>query len=160
MLSMLIQVTLSMLSNELGVFVTVRAYPAATAGPASRRRWAGLFFIALGVAMIIVDATIVNVAVPQIIKDLGITSSDAQWVQEVYTLVFAALLLVWGRLGDRYGLAAAVRHRGGRVRGGQRAGRVRPVRARTDRQPRAAGHRRRDDAAHLAVPAQRRIPGP
>jgi MFS family permease len=62
-----------------------------------------LFFIALGVAMIIVDATIVNVAVPQIIKDLGITSSDAQWVQEVYTLVFAALLLAWGRLADRYG---------------------------------------------------------
>jgi EmrB/QacA subfamily drug resistance transporter len=83
--------------------VTVQARPAAAAGPASRRRWAGLFFIALGVAMIIVDATIVNVAVPQIIKDLGITSSDAQWVQEVYTLVFAALLLVWGRLGDRYG---------------------------------------------------------
>jgi EmrB/QacA subfamily drug resistance transporter len=83
--------------------VTVRAYSAATAEPASRRRWAGLFFIALGVAMIIVDATIVNVAVPQIIKDLGITASDAQWVQEVYTLVFAALLLVWGRLGDRYG---------------------------------------------------------
>jgi len=83
--------------------VTVRAYPTATAGPASRRQWAGLFFIALGVAMIIVDATIVNVAVPQIIKDLGITSSDAQWVQEVYTLVFAALLLLWGRLGDRYG---------------------------------------------------------
>ena len=83
--------------------MTVRAYSAATAEPASRRRWAGLFFIALGVAMIIVDATIVNVAVPQIIKDLGITSSDAQWVQEVYTLVFAALLLVWGRLSDRYG---------------------------------------------------------
>jgi EmrB/QacA subfamily drug resistance transporter len=82
--------------------VTVRAYSAATAEPGSRR-WAGLFFIALGVAMIIVDATIVNVAVPQIIKDLGVTSSDAQWVQEVYTLVFAALLLVWGRLGDRYG---------------------------------------------------------
>ena len=69
----------------------------------SRRRWLGLFFIALGVAMIIVDATIVNVAVPQIIRDLGITSSDAQWVQEVYTLVFAALLLVRGRLADRYG---------------------------------------------------------
>jgi EmrB/QacA subfamily drug resistance transporter len=83
--------------------VTVRPYSAATAELSSRRRWAGLFFIALGVAMIIVDATIVNVAVPQIIKDLGITSSDAQWVQEVYTLVFAALLLVWGRLGDRYG---------------------------------------------------------
>src|SRR5690349_10605206 len=53
--------------------------------------------------MIIVDATIVNVAVPQTIKDLGITSSDAQWGQEVYTRVFAALLLVWGWLADRYG---------------------------------------------------------
>ena len=83
--------------------MTAQAAPVAAAGPESRRRWLGLFFIALGVAMIIVDATIVNVAVPQIIKDLGITSSDAQWVQEVYTLVFAALLLVWGRLADRYG---------------------------------------------------------
>jgi EmrB/QacA subfamily drug resistance transporter len=76
---------------------------APAAGGARSRRWLGLFFIALGVAMIIVDATIVNVAVPQIIRDLHITSSDAQWVQEVYTLVFAALLLVWGRLADRYG---------------------------------------------------------
>jgi EmrB/QacA subfamily drug resistance transporter len=76
---------------------------APAAGRAGSRRWLGLFFIALGVAMIIVDATIVNVAVPQIIRDLGITSSDAQWVQEVYTLVFASLLLVWGRLADRYG---------------------------------------------------------
>jgi EmrB/QacA subfamily drug resistance transporter len=83
--------------------VTAQADPPANAGSATRRRWLGLFFIALGVAMIIVDATIVNVAVPQIIRDLGITSSDAQWVQEIYTLVFAALLLVWGRLADRYG---------------------------------------------------------
>lgn len=68
-----------------------------------RRRWLGLFFVALGVAMIIVDATIVNVAVPSIIDDLGITSSQAQWVQESYTLVFAALLLMFGRLADRWG---------------------------------------------------------
>jgi len=69
----------------------------------ARRRWAGLIFISLGVAMIIVDSTIVNVAIPQIIKDLGITSTDAQWVQDVYTLVFAALLLVAGRVADRLG---------------------------------------------------------
>ncbi|MGO8887027.1 MAG: MFS transporter [Streptosporangiaceae bacterium] len=62
----------------------------------ARRRWAGLLIISLGVAMIIVDSTIVNVTIPQIIKDLGITSTDAQWVQDVYTLVFAALLLVAG----------------------------------------------------------------
>ncbi|MCZ7439807.1 MFS transporter [Micromonospora sp. WMMC241] len=68
-----------------------------------RGRWFGLLAISLGVAMIIVDATIVNVAVPQIIRDLDITSTDAQWVQEAYTLVFAALLLVAGRFADRSG---------------------------------------------------------
>ncbi len=69
----------------------------------SRRRWGGLFLLSLGVAMIIVDATIVNVAVPQIIRDLGISPTVAQWVQEAYTLVFAALLLTVGRLADRVG---------------------------------------------------------
>lgn len=68
-----------------------------------KTRWLGLFFISLGVSLIIVDATIVNVAVPSIIEDLGITSSQAQWIQETYTLVFAALLLVFGRLADVFG---------------------------------------------------------
>jgi len=69
----------------------------------AKKRWVGLFFIALGVSMIIVDATIVNVAVPTIIEDLKITSTQAQWIQETYTLVFASLLLVFGRLADRFG---------------------------------------------------------
>ncbi len=78
--------------------------PAAQPAPESgRRRWFGLVIISLGVSLIIVDSTIVNVAVPSIIGDLGITSSQAQWVQEVYTLVFAALLLVFGRLADQWG---------------------------------------------------------
>ena len=67
------------------------------------KRWVGLVFISLGVALIIVDSTIVNVAIPSIINDIGITSTQAQWVQEIYTLVFAALLLVGGRLADQYG---------------------------------------------------------
>jgi EmrB/QacA subfamily drug resistance transporter len=67
------------------------------------KRWVGLVFISLGVALIIVDSTIVNVAIPSIINDIGITSTQAQWVQEIYTLVFAALLLVGGRLADEYG---------------------------------------------------------
>ena len=77
--------------------------PEAAESAGDRRRWIGLFFVALGVAAIIVDATIVNVAVPSIIDDLGISSSDAQWVQEAYTLVFAAFLLMFGRLADRWG---------------------------------------------------------
>lgn len=67
------------------------------------KRWVGLFFISLGVSLIIVDSTIVNVAIPSIIDDIGITSTQAQWIQEIYILVFAALLLVGGRLADQYG---------------------------------------------------------
>jgi EmrB/QacA subfamily drug resistance transporter len=69
----------------------------------SARRWLGLVFISLGVALIIVDSTIVNVAVPSIVEDLGITSTQVQWVQEAYTLVFASLLLLFGSLADKFG---------------------------------------------------------
>ncbi len=69
----------------------------------SRTRWIGLVFISLAVSLIIVDSTIVNVAIPSIIDDLGLTSTQVQWVQESYTLVFAALLLVFGTLADKFG---------------------------------------------------------
>lgn len=69
----------------------------------SRRRWAGLVFISIAVSLIIVDSTIVNVAIPAIVDDLGISSTEVQWVQEAYTLVFAALLLVFGSIADRIG---------------------------------------------------------
>jgi len=68
-----------------------------------RTRWFGLAFLALGLAMIIVDATIVNVAIPSIITDLRIELTDAEWVNTVYSLVFAALLIAVGRLGDLIG---------------------------------------------------------
>lgn len=71
--------------------------------PTNSRRWIGLLFISLAVALVIVDSTIVNVAVPSIVRDLQITSTEIQWVQEAYTLVFAALLLVFGALADRFG---------------------------------------------------------
>ncbi len=60
-------------------------------------------FIALGVAMIIVDATIVNVALPTMISTLHLNSSDAEWLNSIYSLVFASLLITLGRLGDRLG---------------------------------------------------------
>jgi MFS family permease len=59
--------------------------------------------LSVGVAMIIVDATIVNVAIPSIIDDLGIELVDAEWINTIYSLVFAALLITLGRLGDLYG---------------------------------------------------------
>ncbi|WP_285115365.1 MFS transporter [Leifsonia sp. fls2-241-R2A-40a] len=69
----------------------------------ARKRWAGLVFISIAVALIIVDSTIVNVAIPSIVDELKIGSTGVQWVQESYTLVFAALLLVFGTLADRFG---------------------------------------------------------
>ncbi|MDN4486611.1 DHA2 family efflux MFS transporter permease subunit [Demequina sp. SYSU T00039] len=75
-----------------------------TPPPASgRRRWAALVFISVAVALIIVDSTIVNVAIPSIVDDLGIDSTEVQWVQEAYTLVFASLLLLFGAMADRFG---------------------------------------------------------
>jgi len=67
------------------------------------RRWCGLIAIALGVALIVVDTTIVNVIVPSVIKDLRVDSVQAQWIQESYAIVFAALLLLVGRLADLLG---------------------------------------------------------
>jgi EmrB/QacA subfamily drug resistance transporter len=66
-------------------------------------RWRGLVVISLAVAIIIADATVVNVAIPSIIRDLKITTTDAEWITSVYSLVFAALLITVGRLGDIFG---------------------------------------------------------
>jgi EmrB/QacA subfamily drug resistance transporter len=72
-------------------------------GVHNRRRWIAMPFIALGVAMIIVDATIVNVALPTIIRELHTTAATAEWVNSIYSLVFAALLITLGRVGDMLG---------------------------------------------------------
>lgn len=68
-----------------------------------RRRWVALAFLALGVAMIILDATVVNVAIPTMVKDLDLTTADAEWVTVAYSLTFASLLILSGRLADRFG---------------------------------------------------------
>jgi MFS family permease len=69
----------------------------------SGRRWLGLIAIALGVALIVVDITIVSVIIPSIIADLRISSAQAQWIQESYAIVLAALLLLVGRVADILG---------------------------------------------------------
>lgn len=70
---------------------------------ARRRAWAGLWVLAAALAMIVLDGTIVGVALPAIITDLHLDLTDAQWVNSLYSVVFAALLLTAGRLGDRWG---------------------------------------------------------
>lgn len=68
-----------------------------------KQRWIALIFLALGVSMIILDATVVNVAIPTMITDLGLTTTDAEWVNASYALAFASLLILFGRLADRFG---------------------------------------------------------
>ncbi|MCB2223503.1 MAG: MFS transporter [Actinobacteria bacterium] len=68
-----------------------------------RGRWLGLVVLTMGVSMIIVDATVVNVAIPTIIRDLDMSAPDAEWMNTIYSLVFAALLVSVGRAGDLFG---------------------------------------------------------
>jgi EmrB/QacA subfamily drug resistance transporter len=69
----------------------------------TRNRWIGLVFISMAISLVIIDGTIVNTIFPDVIKTLALTSTQVQWVQESYVLVFASLLLVWGSLADRIG---------------------------------------------------------
>lgn len=71
--------------------------------PATKDAWMGLLAISLGVSLIVVDFTIVNVIIPPIITELDISSLDAQWIQESYAIALVALLLVMGRLSDMLG---------------------------------------------------------
>ncbi|WP_433468150.1 MFS transporter [Spirillospora sp. CA-128828] len=71
--------------------------------PAVRHRRLGVVVMSLGVSLIVVDATIVGVLLPRIVSDLGMTTTDAEWVTSVYSLVFAALLIPFGRAGDLFG---------------------------------------------------------
>ena len=66
-------------------------------------RWIGLVFISMGISLVIIDGTIVNNIFPKVIEALKLTSTEVQWVQESYVLVFASLLLVWGSIADRFG---------------------------------------------------------
>ncbi|MCW2901288.1 MAG: drug resistance transporter, EmrB/QacA subfamily, partial [Streptosporangiaceae bacterium] len=67
------------------------------------RRWIALIFIALAQLMVILDATIVNIALPSAQKALAISDGDRQWVITAYTLAFGGLLLIGGRVGDLVG---------------------------------------------------------
>ena len=72
--------------------------PADTANP--RSRWLALYVLCAGVLMIVLDATIVNVALPTIQQDLGFSQSNLAWVVNAYLIAFGGLLLLAGRLGD------------------------------------------------------------
>src|SRR5918998_2073260 len=66
-------------------------------------RWHALIVLCVGFFMIVLDATIVNVALPSIQEDLGFSQSDLAWVVNAYLIAFGGLLLLAGRLGDLVG---------------------------------------------------------
>jgi EmrB/QacA subfamily drug resistance transporter len=68
-----------------------------------RNRWAALYVLCVGMLMIVLDATIVNVALPSIQDDLGFSQSDLAWVVNAYLIAFGGLLLLAGRIGDLIG---------------------------------------------------------
>jgi EmrB/QacA subfamily drug resistance transporter len=68
-----------------------------------RTRWLALYVLCLGDLMIVLDATIVNVALPSIRADLGFTAESLAWVVNAYLLTFGGFLLLGGRLGDLFG---------------------------------------------------------
>ena len=93
------------------------AHPTALAGPnagelntneSDPRRWAILGVLCLSLFMVVLDVTIVNVALPTLGRDLGAGITDLQWIVDSYTLVFSALLLALGHVGDRWGRKGAL----------------------------------------------------
>lgn len=67
------------------------------------RRWWVLGVLCLSMTIIVMDNTILNVAIPSLIKDLDATNSQVQWIIDSYTIVFAGLLLTTGSISDRFG---------------------------------------------------------
>jgi EmrB/QacA subfamily drug resistance transporter len=75
---------------------------------ADPRRWVVLGVMCLSLLLIVMDNTIVNVALPTLQRELGASTSELQWVVDAYILVFAGLLLTMGALGDRFGRRGAL----------------------------------------------------
>ncbi|WP_371176866.1 DHA2 family efflux MFS transporter permease subunit [Buchananella felis] len=73
------------------------------APPPTRRDWLGLAVLAIGLGLIVLDGTIVGVAMPTMIGELGLSLTEAQWVNSLYAVLLAALLLPTGNLADRLG---------------------------------------------------------
>src|SRR5215216_1480611 len=74
-----------------------------SAHPHHKKRWVILGVIGIAQLMVVLDATIVNIALPSAQEDLGFANDSRQWVITAYALAFGALLLPGGRLGDLFG---------------------------------------------------------
>jgi len=81
--------------------------PTGTTAPVSARRWLILAVLCLSLLVTGIDGTIVNVALPTLVRDLHTSASQLQWVVDGYTIVFASFLLIAGNTGDRLGRKGA-----------------------------------------------------
>ena len=122
------------------------------------RKWWTLVAVAAGIFMLLLDVTIVNVALPDIEQALDASLADLQWVIDAYALTLAALLLTAGSLADRYGrrllfaIGIVVFTLGSLLCGLAPSVDVPQPRARLP------GHRRRDHVRHRPGAALRRLP--
>ncbi|MFG1668756.1 MFS transporter [Streptomyces sp. Y7] len=82
---------------------TAAKAPGRALGAADPNRWKALAFIAIAQLMVVLDATIVNIALPSAQQDLGISDGNRQWVVTAYALAFGGLLLFGGRIADLWG---------------------------------------------------------
>jgi EmrB/QacA subfamily drug resistance transporter len=85
------------------VTATVEVAPMVVDDRVHARRWAILAVLCLSLLVTGIDGTIVNVALPTLVRELNASSSDLQWIVDAYTIVFASLLLMAGNTGDRRG---------------------------------------------------------
>ena len=88
---------------QRGRAADTRSAGRAGASTAGGRRWATLAVLCVTLLLISLDNTILNVAIPSIVRSLHATSSQLQWIVDAYAVVFAGLLLSLGALGDRVG---------------------------------------------------------
>lgn len=77
--------------------------PVSASATPSRRRWLTLAIVGIAQLMVVLDATVVNIALPSAQADLGFSDGDRQWVVTAYSLAFGSLLLLGGRLSDLFG---------------------------------------------------------
>src|SRR5687768_15554369 len=106
------------------------------------RKWWALVLLASAQFVVVLDASIVNVALPSIGEDLEFTQDDLSWVINAYTLFFGGFLLLGGRLADLLGRRRVFM--GGLVRDRLAVRRPRDHRRAARHRPRRAGPRRRD----------------
>src|SRR6201989_971213 len=77
--------------------------PAATSRAREPNRWAVLALLGVAQLMVVLDATIVNIALPSAQQDLGFSTESRQWIVTASALAFGSLLLVGGKIGDLFG---------------------------------------------------------